>query len=535
MRKKFIVQFVGFYAVLVVGWLVVWYFWPRNGPTPNNHNNNKGIVMGSEVNVSDVCSKLPPVTAPTVGWELPGDVPLLMNAPSANLFGWQEFIALNWKADPNNPGKPSQQVTASSFGEPGDNGAVVWETYKRDDEVFLSNAKKPSDWNAPRAERIIYSISKFQGAPVLDLSEFGQASVGNPWLTAQNGNLTVYEKRMNQDEFTYILNNGLYNAKTQYNVAQTKGIHLPSGAASPPSPNNCYATNSCGSIEIKAAWLPIGPGDNPDDFKKKYKTSMARVFDPTTGKAGQPVLVGLVGLHIIHKTALAQQFIWATFEHVDNTPDDNQLNNLPPGKKYAYYNPNCDPAKDPYQCQKNLLPTYCDPKNQCKSCTPSCPNKNCKPFNAPNQAVRLAPVPSNSTNNVGCLNEAAWAAIKSANPDSVFLNYRLISVLWPGQSQTYTTPMKAPLAQGNPQPQAYKVANTTLETYVQQALSCLDCHTYAPVAPTVATNAPIKISKNASPGSGAKYAADYSFLLREACTKNNGNGCPASKSPCTQE
>jgi hypothetical protein len=514
-------------VVLIAGILMVFHFMPGAGFF------SKGMERGSQ---SDVCSKLPPVTAPAVSWELPGDVPLLMNAPSANLFGWQEFIALNWKADPNNPGKPLQKVDASSFGEPGDTDLLVWETYKRDDEVFQSKAKKPSDWNAPRGDRIIYSISKFQGAPVLDLSEFGQASVGNPWLTAQNGNLTFYEKRLNQDEFTYIVNNGLYDAKKQNSMAQTTGIHLPSGAAVAPSPNNCYGTNTCGSIEIKAAWLPIGPNDNPDDFKKKYKTSLAKVFDPTTGKPGQQVLVGLVGLHIIHKTALAQQFIWATFEHIDNTPDDNQLNNLPAGKKYTYYNPNCDPSKDPYQCKKNLLPTYCDKNNQCKGCDPqTCPNKDCKPFSAPNQAVRIAPVPYNSTNNVGCLNEAAWAAIGSANPDSVFLNYRLISVLWPGQSQTYTKPVKAPLTQGNPQPQAYKVSNTTLETYVQQALSCLDCHTYAPVAPLAASNAPIKISKNAAPGSGAKFAADYSFLFREACTKTNNNGCPASKPPCTQE
>lgn len=494
---------------------------------------------------SATCASLPPVTAPMVGWQLPGDVPLLINAPSANLLGWQEFIALNWKADPAHPGLPSKQTPASRFGEPGDTSAVVWETYKRDDEVFLSNARKPAAWNAPRAQRLIYSTSKFTGAPVLDLSEFGQANVGNPWLTAQSGNLTFYEKRINHDEFTYIVNQQLYDATAQNRVAASTGIHLPSGAAQPSSPGDCYATNSCGAIEIKAAWLPIGPNDNPTDFQKRYKTSWARVMNPATGRLGPRVLIGLVGLHIIHKTANAQQFVWATFEHIDNSPDDNQLSNLPPGSRYAYYNPNCDPTKDPYQCQKNLMPTYCDcdpqnpraPCNQCKACVPGqCRNPNCKPFSAPNQVVRLAAVPYNSTNNVGCLNEAAWKAIQQANPDSVYLHYRLISVLWPGQSQTYTGPNKAPLTQGNPQPQAYKVANTTMETYVQQALSCLDCHTYGGVAPlAVAENQPIKISKQAAPGSGAKNAADYSFLLLEACTKTNSNGCPASKPPCTRE
>jgi len=512
--------------VLVVGLLMALQF------LPGASSFNKGNSAGSQ---SDLCKSLPPVTAPTVGWQLPGDVPLILDAPNANLFGWQQFIALNWEADPNNPGQPLQSAPASSFGEPGDTDPVVWESYKRDDEVFLSKAKKPAAWNAPRAQRLIYSISKFQGAPVLDLSEFGQAQVGNPWLTAQNGNLTFYEKRLNQDEFNYIVSNRLYDATVQNTVATTTGIHLPSGAAKSPSPNNCYATNSCGSIEIKAAWMPLGPNDNPAEFRKRYKTSLARVFNPATGRTGQRVLVGLVGLHIIHKTANAQQFIWATFEHIDNTPDDNQLSNLPPGKKYAYYNPDCDPSKDPYQCQKNMLPTYCNPQNKCLNCSPSCPNKSCTPYSAPNQIVRIAAVPYNSTNNVGCLNEAAWAAIKSVNPDSVFLNYRLISVQWPGQSQTYTTPAQTPLTQGNPQPQAYKVSNTTMETYVQQALSCLDCHSFAQVAPLVAGKAPIKISKSTSSGPGSKPAADYSFLFLEACTKTNNNGCPASQTPCKQE
>lgn len=479
------------------------------------------------------CSRLPPITLPSpfVSSNLPADVVLLLNAPSANLFGWQQFVALNWTADPKNPGLPNNGVTAGKFGEPGDMSATVWETYKPSQDVFKANAAPPSPWGAARAQKVIYSSSKFGGGPILDLSDFpnltsfGQASRGNPWLTAQNRNLTFYEKLMNRDEFDYIVNNKLYDATQQQKVASTAGIHFPFGSDS----TNCYANGPCGAIEIKAAWLPIGRNEDPNQIKKRFKVSMAQVYDPAT-RTTRSTLVRLVGLHIIHKTALAQQFVWATFEHVDNTPDDNELNHIPAGKSYTYYNPNCDPSKDPYQCRKNYLPTYCDPNDLTKDCVPAnkCPNKNCVPFSAPNQAVRLSPVPSNSTNNVGCLNQAAWSAIRQANPDSVFQYYRLISVLWPGQSQTNKGPAKAPLPQGNPQPQAYKVANATMETYVQESLSCLDCHTFAPIAPTANPSRVLKISKNAAPGSNPSFAADYSFLLQEACTPNNNNKCPAA-------
>lgn len=530
--------------VLIAALLFITYMMQSactTGPTADNAAPTAQVNANADTGAqspSAICSQLPPVTIPNdfISSNLPGDVNLLMNAPNANLFGWQQFIALNWVADPQRAGMPNTSAPASQFGEPGDTSGVVWETYMASSDVFRSQAAPPLAWEAKRPQKVIYSSSKFMGGPTLDLSDFpnlslfGQASRGNPWLTAQNGNLTYYEKLINEDEYTYIVNNKLYDANQQQKVASTVGIHFPSGS----DPKNCYANGPCGAIEIKAAWLPIAANEDPEQIKKRFKVSMANVVNPSTGTT-ESTLVRLVGLHIIHKTALGQQFVWATFEHVDNTPDDNQLNNLPAGRQYTYYNPNCDPSRDPYQCRKNYLPTYCDPDDLTKDCVAAnnCPNKNCVPFNAPNQAVRLNPVPYNSTNNVGCLNEAAWNAIRQANPDSVFQYYRLISVLWPGQSQTYTGPVKAPLTQGNPQPQAYKVSNATMETYVQESLSCLDCHTFAPIAPVAQTGTQsrfLKISANAAPGSGSSYAADYSFLLQEACTPNNDNNCPASLS-----
>ena len=67
--------------------------------------------------------------------------------------------------------------------------------------------------------------------------------------------------------------------------------------------------------------------------------------------------MGLTGLHIIHKTKNSPQFIWATFEHVNNAPNKNEIknkNNLL--KWYTFYNLNCDPKKDHYKCNLNAQP-----------------------------------------------------------------------------------------------------------------------------------------------------------------------------------
>jgi hypothetical protein len=41
-------------------------------------------------------------------------------------------------------------------------------------------------------------------------------------------------------------------------------------------------------------------------------------FDPT--QTCKQVTVGLVGLHIVQKTASRPQWIWSTFEQIDNVP-----------------------------------------------------------------------------------------------------------------------------------------------------------------------------------------------------------------------
>src|ERR1700738_1493664 len=53
--------------------------------------------------------------------------------------------------------------------------------------------------------------------------------------------------------------------------------------------------------------------------ERRYYTRMARIMDPVTGECSD-MRVGLVGLHIVQKTPTRPQWIWSTFEQVDNVP-----------------------------------------------------------------------------------------------------------------------------------------------------------------------------------------------------------------------
>ena len=467
---------------------------------------------------------------PTVQPILPSDVKVPVSQFNFNNLAWQQFITLNWAADPALPGQPDPSVSPSAFGAPGDTTPVVWETYKESSEVFLPGGAAPAPWNAARSlpaafARIegfaglratlrpgvkgLIARSKFDGGPTVDLTDLGdvvEAGTGGAWLTAQpkmNNYLTLFEKRLNQDEFNYIVQNQLYNATNQTPFAQTQGLNLPDGS-------KAFATyGTAGAIEIKAAWIQL---DDPTVWPL-FKTSRAYVSYPTAGGGQTPpalVTVGLVGLHIIRKTPNAQQFVWSTFEHVNNDPSTTDLQNQTLKAWYTYYNLNCNKETDYYGCTPNRRPV-----------------PGTDPYNAPVQVVRTTPLSTSTVNNIVALNQSVWATIAAANPNSVFLNYQLVNTLWPNANTSIPPGATTPLTKGNSQPPETQqpVASTILETY-HQNIDCLTCHASAPVATTTAAKTKVVVlsaatlAKRQVGGKAATdqdtLAANYSFLLSEA-------------------
>lgn len=434
---------------------------------------------------------------PSISSMLPADT-IISEQSVVNCFAWQNFIALNWDADPNERGQPDQNQPASSFGEPNDLAPTVWQTYKLNTDVFLPKAQTPAAWNAndlipspcqPQLAgrnlpdiKVLNMGSKFDDLIPDSLQASGEI------LVDQQSNMVHYEKRMNRDEFEYITQTLLYNADVQANVAQTQGIMLPVGTSS-------YGSD--GAIEIKAAWRILD--NQPSTITNRYKTTLAMLYDADTNTCVGPTTMGLVGLHIIRRTPNMQQLMWSTFEQIDNVPQSS----LPDQQAYSFYNPVCA-LPDPCNPNATPLPTATPPGI---------------PTLEPVQVERVLALPSD----VVSLNQAVQALIAQTNSDSVWQYYQLVNVRWPKASLAgqpgagATAPINISQFQftsSGPQ----NVSNTTMETYVQQQ-DCLNCHVYA------------NIAASAKAGCNPKLASDFSFMFDNADTPDSfaSNNCQSAK------
>jgi hypothetical protein len=152
------------------------------------------------------------------------------------------------------------------------------------------------------------------------------------------------------------------------------------------------------------------------------------------------------------------------------------------------------------------------------------------------QVDRVHPIGSTTSDNIAGLNQAMWNLIAGSNPNSVFLNYQLVDVLWPNMSTSIPAGATTPLTQGDPQPNpaVQPVNNTSLETYIQQA-TCLDCHASAPISSAEAQPMSVlRIAKprRSGPASAPRttstpiYASDYSFLFSRADASPSSGGFP---------
>jgi hypothetical protein len=361
-----------------------------------------------------------------------------------DILSWQMFISLNWPVDEK--GEP--------MGEIGDKGNRIWEKWKESYEIFKEDGSQPLAWgsesdlpedlrdkvNAGQGESVLFRTSKF---PFFGKDRWQRTGKGrgiNPpeddvdqAFTApiwdQNGNIIRYEIRLNKPAVDYIVSNELYNLDGQIAFSkQNKQVSFPSGSR-----------DRAGTIELKFAWKVMVPGK---DFEERYFTKPAWILD-STGQL-QKATVGLVGMHIATKTLSSPQWIWATFEHVDNV-ETNVLTSIH-GRSLrpSFYNPDCN------TCPVNVLPDSTQ-----------------KPLKS--QIQRILPIPRATQ----ALNQQVQALLKKQN--SFWQYYELIGTQWPTDpsappyplnAQTYTLPDAVTnKSGGNPVPTF--LTNMVMETYFQ--------------------------------------------------------------------
>jgi hypothetical protein len=451
----------------------------RLGATAATLISSAAVLIGAAASLrtDSAAAQAPPAApcqlggkAPTIASPAGFAVPAVNNNQNFDCVAWQAFITLNWPAVQGQPGTPdpSKQL--------GDPGTPVWQTFATVDQIFPSNGARPivatpSSVGAGRlalassvgiarspGPRLLRQKSKLSPAirraptlaraaasPLMNRRRIGLSAApsglnedtqadGNV-LIDQNGNYAYYEELLNPVEATYIVNNGLYSAATQKIFATRQPIAMPPG-----------------SVEVKAAWKILGPGDDPTHFI----TAQAFIDGGTT-----PTTVGLVGMHMILRFGTLYQGVWATFQQIENAPPDVTA------AHYSFNNPQCSATK----CPPNAVTA--------------------KP--TPTQVKQIFPIERDAAT----VNSYVAALLRTRPQASAFGYYRLINVQWPNSSSPLPpAPQAAPLSTGSPNTST--LINPVLETFLQRSgTSCLGCHASATIA-------------------GGNLAANYSFLLVHA-------------------
>jgi hypothetical protein len=287
-------------------------------------------------------TNLPPATISPV---LPSDVDIPTDFPSDcnpiaffDDFSWKSFIAMVWPVLEGQRGAPdpSQSIGPGKQGTP---TPLVFETLKADWGVFQPSPDgktpppAPSAWESYAGTNpcsaigvtdigfgdvVLASFSKFG-----NLGEAGFGSLVGPLPTA-NGTYTRYFTAFNETEFQQILKENLY---LRSNIPAS-GLTFQDGA-----------------LDIKAAWIDMANVPNPE----RYHTRTAWVMNPfsTPNPTCNEITVGLVGLHIVQKTPSREQWIWSTFEQIDNVPRPGPFSyNKNDGTAMPGSNPNSWPPSE---------------------------------------------------------------------------------------------------------------------------------------------------------------------------------------------
>jgi hypothetical protein len=351
-----------------------------------------------------------------------------------NDYSWRSFIALNWPAVSGaaDRGKPDR---SRSFGDA--SGPRVWTTSKSRYELFQPGGAPPPPWASyagenpcgPGIANDVVTLHSFRPFSDFNQAGFDLKKVLNP-LVAQNRTYVRYEVRVNEPEFNSIADHKWYIAS-----------YLPT--------RTTFVPFNEGSTAIKAAWRILTEKDTPAIRARYYVVENAQVYDVRSRKCTAQD-IALVGLHIVTKTKSQPQWIWSSFEHVDNVPGKTTEPKPPAGVPFSFHDPNQPPTLDP------ALPPHA-----ISAANPPDPDP------TPMQVVRQQAIAPETM----AINRAYWnlPGIKG----TVWEHYMLVMTQWP------TDPIpESPDNAGTPTPSdGVVLSNTTMETYFQfDAVSCMQCH-----------------------------------------------------------
>jgi hypothetical protein len=451
----------------------------RPGAPSQNENTKSMATAGpspAQIVIPPWPNGFPPSVPPaTISGNMLWSVPLpqqintpLQIRPNFDYFSWQSFIALNWPAAAGSRGVPDQPNNPNAFMKAAPGTPVVWGTYKDSFDLFGQKDQRPNAWDAPDGP--ITPCANATGPKTLIFTTKGETPLMQTNqafsfpLIDQQQNYVHYDIRYDQAQYNFI--RGQDNDPTSWlyllkNLTPKEnaqfGVQMPMTTTTP--------ANTLGSIMVKAAWRI----KTDKDDTTRYYTVTAQIYDSQT-KTCTPATVLLVGLHIAHKIDPFTEWVWSTFEQVDNVPPDSDISPqpTPPPSGYSFNNGTSSPATTGgYNYKPSLQPA---------------------PSPSPVQVTRVNPIPNTPP---GASTRDFNAYYRQLLKGTVWQYYELVVTQWPfnpgiGQGNPFVL-----MQNGGVYPQgagsAFPVdgaVNTTMETYFQiqndaagaGGNSCMSCH-----------------------------------------------------------
>lgn len=483
--KKAVIAVAGF-SMLALGYRM-------NEPALAEKSENPFTIPA----ISSVCSE------EDKAWQIPKsvnlphaeDIPGFPNQDSmihflqrkADDLSWRSFIALNWPAD----GQGNAETEACFASTP--SGQSVFEFWMPSTEIYVVKGKTARPWKT--GTRFFSSRPKNGGeaSEMRIVAKSNDMTIENPEnhpVIDRHGHYTLYEIFYNKEAYDYVISMGLNTVEGQQQYVSTwpnfnpgfiyvdggdtvniqkrfERAYFPVGGIKDSTVNKgggtFYFGIGEGAIILKTGWLVL----LPEDDISKYHTREVKLAD------GSKHIVGLVSMHIVHKVVEATQWMWSSFEHVDNAPlmgaDGKPI--LEHGKDYIYFD------------EKNST-------NKGINKEPPSGFKSGLDNREPTQVVTMNPPYREAIE----ANQNYHKLLRDADPNSVWLNYRLVGTQWPFDPTLFT-------AGGEYQPK--KLANSLMETYHQTSSSCMGCHSQAKFGSIEGRE-------------GLQYNADFIFGLSSA-------------------
>lgn len=279
-----------------------------------------------------------PPTPLIIDFKVPHDLPVGASQEDIANFAWNEFFALNWKAawteDSPNRFSPDKTWDMSKESTP---TLAVWETYAHRTELRPANGTISESIETGKPSYTFVESDNITHNSLLKNSKYWNVldednEIGSAYLFAnKNESQVLYMAKTNLVEYNYLKKNypdttklkaavkktsKLFGTLTKAQMCDSVGSVKKGIVCLPCGDSTSHDPKDEGTLEIKLAFKKL---NTKVDDTSRFITKEVVVFKKgNNGKIKAKVdTLGLIGMHIIHKTKNYPAFIFASFEQVD--------------------------------------------------------------------------------------------------------------------------------------------------------------------------------------------------------------------------